>query len=120
MSRPSSGSSFGLPPTPPSARTSARRLVTGRIFVSPVRCAGTEFWINLGESGAKRGFPEWVPAMQSVVSKDDYDEMMTDIKSLFAQQAKPWYQALALCPCFPNFDNKFENRLQKHAERFPG
>ncbi|KAJ1488764.1 hypothetical protein T484DRAFT_1782347 [Baffinella frigidus] len=91
----------------------ANKVAVGRIFVSPMRCSGTEFWINLGESTLRpnQRFPEWVPAMRSVVSQDDYDAMMRDVKDLFEKKASPWYRSL--CCCFSscilhNFANKLE------------
>ena len=56
-------------------------LYMGRTYLSPPNRLPTAFWINCGTHHGQLCFPDWIPELESVCSRED--ELKSDLKSYF-------------------------------------
>jgi hypothetical protein len=55
----------------------------GRTYLSPRNRLPTAFWINFGAQRGHLCFPDWIPELESVCTREAYEELVSDLKAYF-------------------------------------
>jgi hypothetical protein len=87
----------------------------GRIFLSPPSTGAEEIWINFGwhTIGAQK-FPEWIEELEPICNQDDYNSLISELKTYLEKNGMNVYftefATICFCLIFPLISTCYKAR----------